>query len=182
MLLASFVYKDNFVCLLCAPEAKHINDVVIKEVMRKFTNLVMHPDIQNACDEVGVSIKGYNAIHRLLKHALLMKKGVAKNLFPVLCMVKLLKNISNEDVFSKLGEYMHVEATMHILGLSKKKPPQRWKGSNTSKQANVLEKRGFPYTKFSNIFVELTKLQRAMISFYHLSPEGLYAIPLYFNY
>ena len=77
---------------------------------------------------------------------------------------------------------MYVEATMHISGLSKKKPPQRRKGSNTSAQADVLDERGFPYTKFNKIFVDLKKLQRAMISFYHLSPEGLYAIPLYLNY
>ena len=111
-----------------------------------------------------------------------MKKGIAENLFPVPRMVKLAKNASNEDVFSKLGDYIHVEATMNILGLSKKKPPQRRKGSNTSTQANVLNEKGFPYTKFNNIFVDLKKLQRAMISFYHLSPEGLYAIPLYFNF
>ena len=171
-LLAAFISKDDVLRLLRAPETKHINDAVVKEVMRKLTNIVTHTDIQNACDDVGISVKGYSAIHRLLKDAL-MRKGIVENLFPAPHKVKLAKNVSNEDVFSKLGEYMHVEDTMHISGLSKKKPPQRRKGSNTSTQANVLDEKGFPYTKFNNIFVDLKKLQRAMISFYRLSPEGL---------
>ena len=65
-LLATFISKDDVLRLLHAPETKHINDAVVKEVMRKLTNLVMHTDIQNACDDVGISVKGYSAIQRCL--------------------------------------------------------------------------------------------------------------------
>ena len=97
-LLASFLSKDNIISLLQTPGAKNINDVVTKEVMRKFSNIVTHTDVQNTCDDVGISTKGYNAIHRLLKDALI-KKGITENLFPVPRMVKVAKNVSNEDVF-----------------------------------------------------------------------------------
>lgn len=158
--------------LLRAPGRNHIRNAVVKEVMRKYSNIVTHTDVQNVCDEVGISTKGYGAIHRLLKDAL-MKRGITENLFPVPHKVKLAKNVSNEDVFSKLGEYMHVEDTMHSLGLLKKKPSQHRTSSNISKQGNIIEPKGFPYTKFNNIFVDLKKLQRAMITFYNLSAEGL---------
>ena len=174
-LLASFLSKDDFLRILCAPESKHIKIAVTKEVMRNLSNLVTHVDVQNVCDEVGISNKGYAAIHRLLKDSL-MKRGITENIFPVPRMVKLAKTVSNEDVYSKLGEYMHVEDTMYIDSGLKKNPSKRQKTSKLSSQAVLFEEKGFPYSKFNIIFVDLKKLQRAMVTFYRLSPAGLYSV------
>ena len=40
--------------------------------------------------------------------------------------------------------------------------------------SKVVEDKGFVYTRFNNIFVDMVKLQQAMISFYKLPQEGTY--------
>ena len=58
--------------------------------MSKFSNLVTGFDVQNVCDDVGISRNGYHAIHQLLKDAL-RKQGIIENLFLVPKRVKLKK-------------------------------------------------------------------------------------------
>ena len=66
--------------IIRAPKSKVIREAVTKEVMKKIYNLVSDIDIQSACDEAGISTKGYEAIHQLLKDAL-RTKGIIENVF-----------------------------------------------------------------------------------------------------
>ncbi|KAI5077387.1 hypothetical protein GOP47_0007211 [Adiantum capillus-veneris] len=79
--------------------------------MRKLRNVVNDDDVQQACDEAGISTKAYQAIFQLLKDAL-KEHGIVENLFPVPHKVKLAKKATNEDVFSRIGTYLHIEDTM----------------------------------------------------------------------
>ena len=92
--------------------------------MKKFSNLVSDIDIQSACDEVGISTRGYEAIHQLLKDAL-RKNGITKNLFPVPRRVRLSKKVSDGDIVEKLGSYQYVKDIMTIPSLKKKGGPKK---------------------------------------------------------
>ena len=66
--------------MLSIIRAHVIREAITKEVMKKIYNLVSNIDIQSACDEAGISTKGYEAIHQLLKDAL-RTKGITENVF-----------------------------------------------------------------------------------------------------
>lgn len=80
ILLMSLLNKEDVLSIMRAPKGKVIREAVTTEVMKKFSNLVLDIDIQSACDEVGISTRGYEAIHQLLKDSL-RKNGITKNLF-----------------------------------------------------------------------------------------------------
>lgn len=164
--------------IIRAPKAKVIREAVTTEVMKNFSNLVSDIDIQSACDEAGISTRGYQAIHQLLKDAL-RKNGITENLFPIPRKVRLSKKVSDADIVEKLGSYQYVEDIMTIPSLQRKGGPKkqaRGKQGTTVRgllgTSEVVEEKGFAYTRFNNIFVDLKKLQRAMIYFYKLPQEG----------
>lgn len=168
-MLSSCLKKADVIALLRAPRGKHINDAVTKEVMRKFSNLVTDVDVQNACDEVGISTKGYTALHGLLKDAL-RERGITENVFPVPRKVKLARRASNEDVTLRIGHYLHIEETMPS-SIFVQSPQRAKKATNAKNRADNIDK-GFPYSMSNNIFVDLKKLQQAMAVFYALPSNG----------
>ena len=76
-----------------------------------------------------------------------------------LCLRRLstTKGVSNSDVIDKLGEYYHFNDTICIAGWGKTK--------------STLGQYSFEYTEFNNLFVDLQRLQIAMINFYGV-PQG----------
>ena len=118
-MFCSLLKKEDVLKIIHAPQSKYILEAVTKDVVSKFSNLLTSFDVQNICDDVGISRHGYHAIHQLLKDGL-QKQGIIENLFPVPKKVKLAKKVSDVDVFSRLGPYYFVEDTMVILGLQKK--------------------------------------------------------------
>lgn len=175
-LLCSLLKKEDVLSIIRAPQSKVISEAVTNEVMKKFSNLVSDIDIQSACDEAGISTKGYETIHRLLKDAL-RKNGITENVFPVPKKVRFSKKVSDDDIIAKLQSYKYVEDTMVIPSQKKKggsKKQARGQKATTVSTSEVTEDKGFAYTKFNNIFVDLKKLQQAMILFYKLPQEGKY--------
>ena len=178
-MFCSLLKKEDVLKIIHAPQSKYILEAVTKDVMSKFSNLVTSFDVQNICDDVGISRNGYHAIHQLLKDAL-RKQGITENLFPVPRKVKLAKKVSDADVFSRLGPYYFVEDTMVIPGLQKKGGAKKQrlgkKSGARSKSAPatnfITEEKGFDYTQFNNIFVDVRKLQQAMVAFYRLPAAG----------
>ncbi len=66
-----------------------------------------------------------------------------------------------------IGECLHIEGSM-MYSITSAKLRGNSKGVNAiPKGAKV-----FAYHQFNNIFVDLTRLQRAMVKFYALSPQG----------
>ena len=54
----------------------------INEVLKDVTKLISNDEVQNVCDEVGISIKGYNVLYQLLKDTL-CTHGILKSIFPI---------------------------------------------------------------------------------------------------
>ena len=108
-------------------------------------------DVVNACDEEGISIKGYRPLYHLLGDCL-CQKGILSNVFPSPKRLSTTKNVCTFDVVVKLGEYHHFDNTISIASWEKTK--------------STLGQYLFNYNEFDNLFVDLHRLQIAMINFY----------------
>ncbi len=155
--------------MLDDPEAKPLTDAIRKRVTHSFSNIVTDLEIQNICDSVGISTRGYQAIHQALKDAL-RSRGITENLFPLPHKVAIAKKASNEDVMRQLGDYLHIEDTM-FLQAQGNGAKARGKGRSVVAN-NAVQGEGYVYTKLNNIFVDLIKLQQSMVAFYNFSDEG----------
>ena len=51
------------------------------EVLKDVTKIISNDEVQNICDEVVISTKGYNALYPLLKDTL-RTHGITKSIFP----------------------------------------------------------------------------------------------------
>lgn len=154
-LLRACVKPSDLKGLLQEPMFKAIRNEIKGEVFKDLSNLLSSSNIQHACDEAGISTKGYEAIHQVVKDAFRMN-GITCNMFPAPKRVRFAKRVNNDDVMATLGEYYHVEGTLTV-------PSPKGK-ANTSPIV-------FEYTSYNNVFVDLIRLQQAMVKFYRLPPH-----------
>ena len=75
-------------------------DVFANEILNDITNILNCEEVQNACDEVGISMEVYQAFYQLLKDTIL-KKGIKKSIFLVSRKLRLAKQTCNDDVKRK---------------------------------------------------------------------------------
>ena len=130
--------------------------VIANDILQDFSSSMSIDAVVNACDEVGITTKGYRALYALLGDCL-RQKGIISNIFPSPKKLNTRKGVCNSDVIEKLGEYHHFNDTIYIAGWGKAK--------------STLGQYSFEYNEFNNIFVDLRRLQIAMIEFYGV-PEG----------
>lgn len=161
-LLLGCISKEDILYIIRCEKGKHMKDAITKEILKKISNLVSKDDVQRACDAVGISTNAYHALHGLLKDAL-RERDIMENLFPIPQKVRLAKKANNDLVRKSLGEYLHIEGSMMYSSTSAKSRGNS-KGGNAAKF--------FGYHQFNNIFVDLKRLQQAMVKFYALSPQG----------
>ncbi|MCO5568379.1 hypothetical protein L7F22_022078 [Adiantum nelumboides] len=89
--------KEDIVSILEAPRATTLRGAVTKNYLNKFMNLVDSTDIKFACDEAGISTRGYQILHSIIKDGL-QREGLRENLFPTPRKIKLAEKIWNEDI------------------------------------------------------------------------------------
>ena len=105
----------------------------------------------NACDDVKISTNQYKVLYQFLGDCL-CQKGILSNVFPSPKRLSTTKNVCTFDVVVKLGEYHHFDNTISIASWEKTK--------------STLGQYLFNYNEFDNLFVDLHRLQIAMINFY----------------
>ena len=155
--LKGMLDPQDVLSIISDPRRPKIRKAVVANVVSEITTTIDSSSIQSACDEAGISVKGYQAIRQVVKDAF-FKQGIGGTLFPTLKVIHNVKRINNDDVRQAIGEYFHVEDTLTLdTGLNKKK----------NKTCTIFE-----YNAFNNIFVHVERLQQAMVKFYNLSPEG----------
>ena len=81
--------------------------------MKDVTELMSNDEVQNVCDEVGISTKGYNALYQLLKDTL-CTHGITKSIFNVPKKIRFAKRTCNDDLKHKIREFMHSNDTLTI--------------------------------------------------------------------
>lgn len=145
--------RRDIVSVIRDPKWKKLRVLFTNEVLKDVTKIISSDEVQNVCDEVGISTKGYNALYQLLKDTL-RTHGITKSIFPAPKTLRFAKRTCNDELKHKIGEFMCVNDTLTIAA---------W-GKNRGKDGNIA----FVYNEFNNIFVDLQRLQRAMILFYGL--------------
>ena len=155
-LLAACTTSRDVTKLIKDPRFKKIRVLVANDVLQDMAGSISIDAVVNACDEVGISTKGYRALYHLLRDCL-HQKGLVANIFPCPQRISTTRTVCNSDVINKLGEYLHINDTICIAGWGKTK--------------STLGQYFFEYNEFNNMFVDLCRLQREMIKFYGV-PEG----------
>lgn len=155
-LLSTCVKPSDVKELLQHPMYNAIQKEIRGDAVFKDLSNLLSCDIQYACDEAGISTKGYEAIHNVVKDVFRMN-GLTCNMFPTPKRVRLAKWINNDDVRETLGDYYHVEGTLTLISPKGK--------ANSSPIV-------FQYNSFNNIFVDLILLQKAMMKFYRFPSHG----------
>ena len=119
-----------------------IRKAVVAKVVSEITSCIDSQSIQHACDDAGISMKGYHAICQVIKDTFL-RQGIGGSLFPTLKLIQSVKCINNDDVQQAIGEYFHIEDKLTLDMGSKKK----------NKTATIFE-----YNAYNNIFVNVEML------------------------
>ena len=171
-LLLGCISKEDILYIIGCENGKHMKDAITKEILKKISNLVSEDDVQRACDAVGISTNAYHALHGLLKDAL-RERGITENLFPIPHRVRLARKANNDLIWESLGEYKHIKGSMMYSSTSAK---SREGGNSIPNGA-----KSFGYHQYNNIFVDLKRLQQAMVKFYALSPQGNTICNVIFN-
>ena len=73
--------RRDIVSIIRDPKWKKLRVLFTNEVLKDVTKIISNDEVQNICDEVGISTKGYNALYQLLKDTL-RTHGITKSIFP----------------------------------------------------------------------------------------------------
>lgn len=73
--------RRDIVSVIRDPKWKKLRVLFTNEVLKDVTKIISSDEVQNVCDEVGISTKGYNALYQLLKDTL-RTHGITKSIFP----------------------------------------------------------------------------------------------------
>ena len=80
-ILSACMKRRDIVSVIRDPKWKKLQVLFTNEVLKDVTKIISSDEVQNVCDEVGISTKGYNALYQLLKDTL-RTHGITKSIFP----------------------------------------------------------------------------------------------------
>ena len=66
-ILSACMKRRDIVSVICDPKWKKLRVLFTNEVLKDVTKIISSDEVQNVCDEAGISTKGYNALYQLLK-------------------------------------------------------------------------------------------------------------------
>ena len=81
-ILSVCMKRRDIVSVIRDPKWKKLRVLFTNEVLNDVTKIISNDEVQNVCDEVGISTKGYNALFQLLKDTL-RTHGITKSIFLV---------------------------------------------------------------------------------------------------
>lgn len=148
-LLNETMSKTDFVKILQLPENNSIKTFVLKKLLEDFKS-VTPSQIVETCDTVGVSRRGYRALSKLWYQKLSVEKFKPFGLPRPHRVVKARQEL-NLQIPEVFGDYFHIEGSMPF---------------EKQKKCGVFE-----YNSFNNIWVDIKRVQTAMIKFYGLTVE-----------
>ena len=145
LLLNETMNRLDIIKLLKLPENQKLRKLALQELLKDMNSVVKPSQIVEACDKVGVSRRGYRALSGLwfknLKHQNIKPFGL-----PRPHNVVKIQHQLNQEIPNYFGEYFHIEGSM---------PYEKQK-----------KKSVFEYNAFNNIWMDLKKVQIAMVQLY----------------
>lgn len=148
LLLNETMNRLDIIKLLKMPENQKMRKLVLQELLQDMNSVVKPSQIVEECDRVGVSRRGYRALSGLWFKNLKNQKFKPFGL-PRPHNVMNIRNQMNRKIPNYFGEYYHIEGSM---------PYEKQK-----------KKSFFEYNAFNNIWMDLKKVQIAMVQLYGIS-------------
>ena len=147
-LLNETMNRLDIIKLLKLPENQKLRKLALQELLKDMNSLVKPSQIVEACDRVGVSRRGYRALSGLwfknLKHQHIKPFGLPRPFNVVKERHQL-----NQEIPTYFGEYYHIEGSMPYEKKNKKSV--------------------FEYNAFNNIWMDVRKVQIAMVHLYGIN-------------
>lgn len=140
--------KLDVIKLLRLPENEKLRKLTLRELLKDMNSIVKPSQIVEACDSVGVSRRGYRTLSGLWFRNLKSKKFKPFGL-PRPHNVSKIRHQMNQEIPNYFGEYYHIEGSM---------PYEKTK-----------KKSFFEYNAYNNIWMDLKKVQIAMVQQYGIT-------------
>lgn len=128
------------------PDNSNLREKVIAVASHDLKEEISAPEIVNACDTGGISRKGYESIFGLLRKN---KKVASMHVLPKPMHVRVSRTEATKKVHDLIGAYKCIDEKMTLK--------------------DGVE---FQFNAHNNIFLDVKKVQAAMINLYSLSVNG----------
>ena len=159
--LARILSRHEGVALASQPAMAHVQSDIAKNVLKSIGKSIGPDKILAACDQAGVSHRGYGALYKSVKAPIAgLNKGVSGSILPSPYHVKLLRQELNANLPQYIGEYYHAEGRLTLPASSKKNK----KSEDMVKEVVLTEK--------NSLFTDPEVVQRSMVIFYGITKEG----------
>lgn len=140
----------------------HVETKIANNVLKSIGDSVGPDKILAACDQAGVSHRGYGAIYKAVKGPIeRLNKDIKANILPIPYHVKLLRKELNANLPQFVGEYYHVQGRMTLPTTSKK-----------TKKTDEIRK-DVVLTEKNSLFTDLEVVQQSMVIFYGITEIGM---------
>lgn len=146
--LAKHVLKvADVLKMLDDPSNATTKEALRQNVYRELLGLVTPQQMLETCDAAGISRKGYEAVYRTLTVAH-RAKGFHQPILPTPYSVSMAKISENSEVARMLGGYNFVNDCFTLPNA-----------------------KTFEYNQFNNVYIDVIKLQQAMVRYYGITEE-----------
>ena len=142
--------KSDIIKVLLLKENTLLRKNVLKELLKEMHSVVDATQMVETCDTVGVSRRGYRALSGVWFKNLKQHRVRAFGL-PRANKVAQARTLQNLDIPKYFGDYFHIEDSM---------PYEKNKRKST-----------FHYTIYNNIWMDLRKIQIAMVKMYGITVD-----------
>ena len=160
--LAKILSRHEGMALASHPAMGHVETKIANNVLKSIGKRVGADKILAACDQVGVSHRGYGAIYKAVRGPIaVLNKDIKASILPSPYHVKLLRQEMNANLPQFIGEYYHVEGRLELPTTSKKSK----KSDNIRKDVVLTEK--------NSLFTDLEVVQQSMVIFYGITEIGM---------
>jgi hypothetical protein len=159
--LAKILSRHESLTLATHPAMGHVETKIANKVLKSIGDSVGPDKILAACDQAGVSHRGYGAIYKAVKGPIeLLNKDIKAKILPNPYQVKLLRKELNANLPQFVGEYYHIEGRMTLPTTSK-----------TTKKCDDRPKDVVLNDK-NSLFTDLEVVQQSMVIFYDITVAG----------
>ena len=165
--LAKILTRHEGLTLATQPSMEHVKRKIASNVLKAIGKRVGPSNILAACDQAGVSYRGYGAIYQAVKAPVRdLTKDAKSNILPSPYHVRRLRQELNANLPQFIGQYYHAEGRMELPAVSKKT-----KKSEEQRKEVVLDEK-------NSLFTDLEVVQQSMVIFYGITESGMHPLLL----
>ena len=154
-MIKSMFKKKEIISMIKKPCFNSLRQSLVDELISQISKSVNVDEIQNVCDDTGISRRAYETLFKCLREGM-MNAGITKIVIPRPFHIKISRGRKNENIVNILGDMYHVQASKEF-------------GKKVGKKGSHSEL--ITLNPKNNVWVDLEKTLQAMVKFYDISIE-----------